>query len=156
MDTEQLGPPTDEARIVRDIEWVRISQLRFLEGYRARMTEPHPMRTNARGEALNQRESKWSFGKEVAEHRVSGHLPSHDRERWIAGFMHADGIAAERGTAAMERADPSKPPPRPKPVSLAEPIEAFPEAILHRQQLREYKAAEERSRQRDLYERRLP
>lgn len=132
---EQVGPPSEVERVTRDIEWVRRSQLRFKEGYHARMAEPHPMRKNAKGEALNTREQKWSFADMAAtkcpgaetqvaniggvQCEVGSAWPAHERERWIAGFLHADGIAAERGVAAMERADPARMPPRPKKVSLA-------------------------------------
>lgn len=159
----QPGPPAEVERERRDIEFVRMAQLRFLEGYRARMAEPHPMRTNARGEALNQREKKWSYADQAEEkcpgsgkpeyvsERKSFQVarthrryeepawPAHERERWIAGFLHADNLAATEGTHAMDRADPSKPPPRKRREKVAEPVEAFPEAIFSRAQQREYK-----------------
>jgi len=153
MSTEQPGPPTEDERIARDSEWLRVSQLRFAEGYHARMAELHPMRRNDRGEELHQREPRWSFA-DMADRRCPHHLPAHERERWIAGFLHADNLAATEGVHTMERADPSKPPPRPKRTKVAEPIEAFPEMILDRTGLRERKAADERKRQRDLYARR--
>lgn len=173
----QPGPPTEEAKERRDIEWMRITQLRFLEGYRARLAEPHPMRRNAKGEELHNREQKWSFA-EMAEARCPGKgtpdvtverksfgvsrlvdlgepaWPAHERERWIAGFLHADNLGATLGSVAMERGDPSKPQTRRKAERVAEPIEAFPEAIFDRAQLRERKAADERRRERDLHERR--
>lgn len=145
MNIEQPGPPAEVERVRRDIEWVRISQLRFLEGYRARMAEPHPMRKNARGEALNQREKKWSYA-DAAEAKCPGSSgrnrkawPAHERERWTAGFLHADNLASTEGEHAMERADPSRPPPRKKREKVADPVEAFPEAIFDRSQMMEYK-----------------
>ena len=149
MNTEQPGPPQEGERVQRDMEWLRVSQMRFCEGYKARMAEPHPMRKNAKGDALNTREPRWSFA-ELAEEKCPGSgkpefvtemksfqtprtvvfdepaWPAHERERWIAGFLHADGIAAERGVAAMERADPSKPPPRAKPPPVVAAQEEEP------------------------------
>lgn len=138
MSNEQAGPPTDEDRERRDIEWVRTSQLRFCEGYHARMAEPHPMKRDRNGKELNTREPKWSFA-DAAEDRCPGrtpkHLvstgvvrfgkvetnpwPAHERERWIAGFHHADAIASTQGEHAMNAADPSRPPKRPKKMVVA-------------------------------------
>lgn len=117
MTDEQPGPPTEVERQRVSMEWLRVSQLRFCEGYKARMVKLHPMKRNAKGEQLAVREQKWSYA-EMAEAECP-RLPAHERERWLAGYLHADGIGAERGEAAMSAADPSRPPPRKKPPLLS-------------------------------------
>jgi hypothetical protein len=149
--TDQPGPPTEEARVVRDIEFVRVAQLRFLEGYRARMAEPHPMRKNAKGKELSQRETRWSFADLAHGLESVQPWPAHERERWIAGFLHADSLAATEGTHAMDRADPGRPPPRKRRAKVAEQVEACPEAVFDRAQLNEWKARRDARTRRDAY-----
>lgn len=160
--TEQPGPPRESERQRRDIEWVRISQARYVEGYKARMAAPHPMKKGRDGKELNQREQRWSYA-DLAETRCPGKRlnlrkepfwPAHECERWVAGWMHADNLAATKGAAAMDRGDPSRPPPRAKRERIAEPLDAFPETVLTREQMRERAETERRKRDRELYERR--
>jgi hypothetical protein len=142
-----------------------MAQLRFCEGYHARMSEPHPMRRNAKGKELSQREQRWSFA-DSAEQKCPGAIsggrtrrevwPAHERERWIAGFLHADNLAATVGTHAMERADPARPPPRKRARKVAEPVEAFPEAVFDHSQIREYKERVYQRIKQDEYQEREP
>lgn len=144
-DATNPNPPTEKARERRDMEWLRIAQLRFVEGYRARLAELHPMKRDRNGDRTQQREPKWSYA-ELGETRSVPHnvvIPAHERERWLAGWAHADGICMTRGLTAAKGADPAKA-KRTKPAVVAEQPEAFPDAVLSRKDARAHRARQER------------
>lgn len=118
---EAISPPTNKDRERRDTEFVRVAQQRYRQGFLSRIAKLHPMKRNAQGEQTQIRESKWSY----AEHANSicpDFMSSHERERWISGFLFADGICATKGLAAAKNADPGKV-RRNRPASLAEPLD---------------------------------
>lgn len=157
----QPGPPQEADVARRNIEWVRVSQLRFKEGYHARLSEPHPMKRNRDGEMLGTRERTWSFGEAVGQGRCPGFItdpeenrrrlpearkqawPAHEAERWMAGWMHADGICATRGLSAAKSADPSRA-KRTKRAVIAVQEEHSPEFVLSKEEVRKRKLAARR------------
>jgi hypothetical protein len=170
MSTEEAAPPTEQMRERRDTDYVQMAQKRYAQGFHARLAELHPMKRNASGKELQQREPRWRFcevdgrgevdrthatercpGKvETNRMNAAGVLvnlgwPAHEQERWVAGYIHADAICAERGLAAARAADPTKH-KRVKRETTAEPIEAFPEAVLTKPEAREYWSRQERIR----------
>ncbi len=158
---ETLAPPTDSDRERRDTEYVRMAQLRYVEGYDARLATLHPMKRNRDGKDLNQREPKWKFCEvtgdgrsKYAEEACPGlpkegrggrFWPMHECERWLAGFLAADGICGERGLGAAVAAHPARVPRKPS-VALAEPVEMFPDATLSREDARAHRERQERIR----------
>lgn len=154
--SEHEGPPDEVARERRDMAWVRQSQQDFFDGYHARMAQLHPFKKNREGKVLLSREPRWSYA-EMAEDTCPGSAvhdrfhasetawPAHRRERWLAGWAMADGIASTRGSAAMRTADPAKP-RRAKRAVLATQMEAVPEFVLTPAEAKAASAAAERRR----------
>lgn len=155
--TEQAGPPTQQDRIIRDIEYVRTAQIRYREGYLARLAEQHPKKRNAAGKTLTQDEPKWRFcdlrkddnGDLVANPAFARarcpHFPAHESERWVAGYLHADNLCALYGLSHARARYPART-ARKKRESVAEQLEACPGAILSKQDARLYHERQERTR----------
>jgi hypothetical protein len=129
---------------------VRQAQKRWCEGFRARQCETPP--TVQVGETrkgrprvkIDQRASLAHMAEErCPKTRVlpplpgaspyaperRGPVPAHERERWIAGFLHADSIAVAHGHTHLSRCNPERP-VRSRREKQAEPLEVFPEAVL--------------------------
>lgn len=140
-------PPTEQDRVRRDTVYLKATHKVFTDGRLARLSEPHPMIRDKTGKETQHREPKWKFGEEVALRRCptnAGYV-AQERASWIEGWLYADEICGERGVSAAKAADPLKMPHK-RTVSLAEPLEAFPECILSEDDARAYAAREERIR----------
>lgn len=149
---EMQAPPTDRERECRDTLWVKQAQQDTADGYKARLDTMHPCKRTRDGKEIpSQREPKWQLceigpdGKSEYAEQQCPLKEAHRRERWISGFIMADGICAEKGLHAATAAHPLRV-RRKKPVTLAEPVEMFPDAILSRDAAREHSARLERVR----------
>jgi hypothetical protein len=134
--TEAHAPPTEASRVRRNTEFVRTAQIRYAEGFKARLAIPHPTKKNRDGTDSKQREPKWRFceiddnGRSAyAESKCPSHLPGEERTPWLGGFLLADSLCAEKGFTYATNNHPTKV-RRAKPVALAEPLDAVPDTVV--------------------------
>lgn len=159
MDDSQPGPPQEADVTRRDMEFVRRGQERWKDGYRVRMSEEQPERPTGRkvrGEDVMKVDQHASLAH-LAEERCPGHItverksfqtvrpiqmepkpPARERERWMAGFLHADALVVKHGRNRCS-SDPTHQKKAPKDVATT--VEMFPDAVLTPDEVKARKAA---------------
>jgi hypothetical protein len=91
----EINPPTDADRERASTDWVKEAQELWVAGYRCRQSEEPPEREQP---GTKRKVRNWNESlAHLAKARVPADLPAHKRERWTAGFLHADGIAVLKG-----------------------------------------------------------
>ena len=131
--SEQPGPPQEEEREMRDVEFVRRAMELYCAGFKARQLKEPPEKMLESGRKVRDKHHSWAHeaGEHVPATFEGKPIAAHDRERFVAGFTDADRIAVAKGQTYLESRDPRRPTREPR-AKLAEQDEMFPGEIRER------------------------
>ena len=102
--SEQPGPPQEEERERRDVEFVRRAMELYCAGFKARQLKEPPEKMLESGRKVRDKHHSWAHeaGEHVPATFEGKPIAAHDRERFVAGGIEADSGDVRDSIGARE------------------------------------------------------